>query len=219
MTELELKLWAANLVGERKDWSFDTFPNQKCFRLDMVKRWTTAPHYSLPGLLLFGKAGTGKTSLAASAARYRIACGDGENKWWDRMTDPKIMAAVQQGELRKRPAPVLFEWWPTMAMSFSKAMGHDGDDDDSPSFDAIINEIHNRVTFLILDDVDVGHATPFREMALLTILGLMDDGLKLVVTLNRQPGELVQVLGERAVDRLLGKRFLKIQFQGSSLRG
>lgn len=219
MTEWELKLWAANFVGERRDWSFGTFPDQRCFRLEMVKKWATAPLSSPPGLLLFGKAGTGKTGLAVCAARFRVMAGDGEEKWWSRSADPKILEACGRGELRRRPAPVFFQWWPSMVDRLSKSMQSSGDDDDRPTFDVLIEEVRQRVTLLVLDDVDVGHPTPFREMALLTLLGLADEGMRLVVTLNRQPGELVPVLGERVVDRLMGKRFLKVQFLGSSLRG
>lgn len=167
---------------------------------------------------MFGKAGTGKTGLAVCAARFRVLSGDGEERWWVRTADLMIMDAVQQGVFRRRPAPVFFEWWPTMSGYLSKATSHDWND-DHPSFDSLLEEIENRVTLLVLDDVDVGHPTPFREMVLLNILGLMDKGMRFVVTLNRQPGELVSVLGERVVDRLMGKKFLKIPFTGSSLRG
>jgi DNA replication protein DnaC len=118
-------------------------------------------------------------------------------------------------------APVRFEWWPDMYERFVKAsrVTDPLEDTDRPDVKTLLTDIQREVSFLVIDDIDLGEYTAFKETLLLRLLQVTDGKLKnLVVTMNRGPVEAIPVLGERVVDRLFSDRFFCVHVTGGSLR-
>lgn len=218
----QAKLWAANLLGPRADWTFESFPMKETDTYARVKTWATnsiVRHQSY-GLLLYGKAGAGKTGLAVSAARARVDADAGSPYHWMTTANMGMKSAVDRGDARKRYAPIYFEWWADTVRKFRKAARSNGDDPETnPDENQLFAEIQERSDLFVFDDIDVGDPSGFREQLLLTLINQFVEGKRnIVLTMNRSPLDAVEYLGERIVDRIIGKDFLKVPFEGKSLR-
>lgn len=211
----ELKLWAANIRGAKATWSFDTSSASEDAVI-LVRNWAKLP--TAPGLLLYGRAGLGKTGLAVSALREIIGAGFGEQGRWDYVTLSKVVQAVEVHGDRQPLAPVWFDWWPGLVRRFGEAARGNGE--EAESYGQLQQEFERHVRIAALDDFDIASATPFREELMVWFLDEFTDyGRNLIVTINkRSPEELMEFIGERATDRLFSKRFLQVRMDGGSLR-
>lgn len=73
--------------------------------------------------------------------------------------------------------------------------------------------------FLILDEVGVQHGSEFEVMAIASIIDVRNRScLPTVAISNHSPAEVMQILGERAFDRLMGYGGKVIEMRGRSLR-
>lgn len=215
--KLEARLTAANILGKRRGWTFDSHPGPAT-QTHLVKQWARSSETASRGLLLFGNAGTGKTGLGVAALREMVAKGDGSAYYWMLASSEKTLADVKAGDMRRRPAPVAYESWSSMIRRFQHAAtGREAD--DVSEYD-LIREYGERCSCLMLDDIDVGQMTPFREAILLVFLAWVEESdRRLILTMNRGPAEAASVLGDRVVDRITGSDFLKVKMAGDSLRG
>jgi hypothetical protein len=164
------------------------------------------------GVVLYGPAGTGKTGLAVCVLRDLAAVGFGDTLLWNLATAPGVRAAVLSGDDPEEPSPCWFERFSRLL-----ALRRREQWDEAGWFE----QLEQRVSALVLDDVGVDAGTPYRESFLLQHVEWAQDrrGRALVITLNPPPAKWEEVLGERIADRLLDPRwFLKVQLGGASLR-
>ena len=204
---------AAALPAECHAWSFGSFPGDPV-ALDIAQRWALAP---VPlGLVLQGPPGLGKTGLAVSIAREWAENGVGSRGLWNLMTFSPYRLEAQAGRIRPRPAPVWFERWPDLR---DRLRGTWGLADHALREEALHEELRNRVTALVVDDLDVDAASDWKEAVVLRLLCWPERGLRLVVTVNVQVEELPRRLGDRSADRLLDpSHFRLVRMSGRSLR-
>lgn len=214
---LEARLSAANILGKKRGWTFELHPGVPT-QTAAVKNWVRNSEKVPRGLLLFGNAGTGKSGLGISALREMIEKGVGSSYYWLLTSGKKTIREVEAGEMRRRPAPVMFESWSSLIRRLQHAMA--GKDDDPVTEYELIREYQDRCSCLMLDDIDVGALTPFREALLLVFLAWVEESdRRLILTMNRAPEDAASHLGERVIDRITGTDFLKVKMSGASLRG
>ncbi len=214
---LEARLTAANILGKKRGWTFELHPGVPS-HVEAVKNWVRNPDDVPRGLLLFGNAGTGKSGLGIAALREMIEKDFGSAYYWMLTAGAKTLMDVKEGDMRRRPAPVTYESWSSMIRRFQNAAVGRGADDVTEY--EMIREYGDRCSCLMLDDIDVGQMTPFREAILLVFLAWVEESdRRLIVTMNRTPEDAASVLGDRVVDRITGRDFLKVKMSGVSLRG
>ena len=214
---LDARLVAANILGKKRDWTFESHPGPAT-QTHLVRKWVNAPKTAPRGLLLFGNSGTGKSGLGIAALRDMIEKGVGSEYYWMLTSGRKTIGDVEAGHMRRRPAPVMYDSWASFIRRLQHAMA--GRDDDAETEYELIREYSDRCTCLMLDDIDVGQLTPFREALLLVFLAWTEESdRRLILTMNREPEDAAPFLGERVIDRITGSDFLKVKMSGASLRG
>lgn len=187
--------------------------------LEQVEQWAAPPTPRPLGLILCGSVGVGKTGAAVAALRYRAtsesACeGVGYNAdRWREVTHPGVLAAQQTGRLPHSFAPALFVRWSDLLLATSVVPGKPW------AAPALLDAIEERVFLLVVDDLDMGTPTPFRETLLLNLIERPSRNRALILTMNRTPAQAVEFLGERVVDRLYATSdYLLVRQGGPTLR-
>jgi len=165
-------------------------------------------------LILYGKPGTGKTGLGVCALRELAAACVGKMFTWNMATSPGVRASVASGEDPQRPSPVWFERWSRLLLHHRSAKW-----DELGWFE----QIEDRVTVLMLDDITVDTGTQFRESLLLNHFEWAEDrdDRALILTMNESPDELIKrkVFTERITDRICeARRFDLVEVSGGSRR-
>jgi DNA replication protein DnaC len=143
-------------------------------------------------MLLIGNVGTGKTSLACRLLRYLI---------------DKVSVDGRQ----IRP---LFEVNFTTERSIINGRKPGGD---------ITNDIFRnhycKPQLLVIDEIGACKSSEFVEDTMLELISYRYSSLlTTILTTNMGVEDLVSRLGERVVDRLLGKRYEQVLMEGRSLR-
>lgn len=185
---------------------FGTYPRLGP-ELKAVAEWASRAETNL---VLYGKAGLGKTGLGVCALRRLAARGFGSAFQWNIVTSPEVVAAVLSGEDERLLAPCWFE-------RFSRLLTMNR----RPEWDAAdwFQQLEESVACLMLDDVGTDTGTQFRESFLLQHLDwALDFDRRVVVTMNLPLERWAAVLGEPTADRLLSSDFTKVEFSGESLR-
>lgn len=216
---LALRLAAANIHGRFMNYTFATFPQhagvEEAFRI--AREYASTAKSDPPGLLLVGPTGTGKTSLAISIGQERIRAADPSEGAWQYQVTPRIMEQYRGGTLRRRPAPVHFETWTDLKTRWrqdERRKADEGEDDGT-----LLDELHAWCRLLILDEIGLGEFSLWREELMLGILARVEQGRRLVLTSNREPADLIQVIGDRAADRLTDPQMFRVvAVTGPSLR-
>jgi len=218
--EQRCRLEAAGLKGRQLKWSFKSAPTQvqNSTAYKAVKAWSNTKTPKPPGLVLYGPAGLGKTGLAISTVRERAFAGDGAAIDWVSTAHPDVRRGMATKGLRVRAAPVWFESWASISMRLWSASMNGVDRSDPRSVGELIDELQS-LSLLVVDDLDVGTYTEFREMVMLSILERVSLGKRLIIVMNRAPEELIDSFGERVADRLQDTEMvLVIPMSGESLR-
>ena len=232
--ELDEIVQAHNDIGSRLKasgvpyaWSWDTIIHPEgssaARAAAILRTWSRQPA-PIRGILLHGGAGLGKTGIAVSIIRDAVMRQDGARWVWNLTTAPKVLAAVEAGDFRRRPAPATFYRWRDLKSLLDRAkIGQTPWDDEMPPLTAekVLRELEERCSVLALDDIDVDTLTPWKEEILLRLLDLPLQGTRVVITTNADPTspDGVARLGERVVDRLMDPSlFARFALTGNSLR-
>lgn len=163
-------------------------------------------------VVLWGTVGSGKTGLGSCALASLAALGAGSTFYWNMATGAGVAAAIAAGDLKRRPSPCWFESWSRLLSLYRRERF-----DEEGWFD----QLEERVSVLMLDDVGVDTGTPFRESFLLRHVEWAADraGRSLILTINAPPSEWLGALGARVADRLVDPaRFSVVEVAGPSLR-
>jgi hypothetical protein len=224
----EGRLWAANLSGPYLNWSFATVPKKVSAEAQvMVQAWSKGEHRRYKGLVIYGPTGTGKTGLLVSAGHAMIRQGFGDPMRW-LLTAPRSAemlverdTAIREGH-RKRVAPVWYETWTQYERRLRRAsrVGRDaGLGDEEPLDFVVMEEMAVQAQLLLLDGLDVGTFTDWKEGMMLDLVDRPTNGRLIAVTLLCSPAEAEERLGPRVADRLLDpSQYLVVQLNGGSLR-
>ena len=200
----EARAALVNAPGWTKHLTTKTFPR----RLPDARGFGVAVF----GLALFGSVGAGKTGFGACILRDLAAAGFGSWFYWNLVTGVGVAEAVEAGILPRLPSPCWYESWPRLLAARRREKW-----DEEGWFE----QLEERVSALMLDDVGVDAGTPFRESILLRHVEWAAErsGRILILTLNDRPPEWTRVLGDRVADRLLdATRFAVVELAGASLR-
>lgn len=214
-----VRLACANIIGRMAGWTFETFPHHPGAEaaLEGAHAYAATNKPDPPGILFVGPTGVGKTGLAVAIAQARIAVSDGGESTWNYLASDRIVEQYRKGELRRRPTPVYFEPWASMKSRWrqdERRKVQENEDDGT-----LLDELDRWCTLLILDEVGIGQFSPWAEELLLSLLSRVERGRRLIVTANREPAELIEVIGERAADRLTDPDMFRIvAVMGASLR-
>lgn len=208
-------LWATGIPHRMRHWSFKTFPVTELNRdaRDRAEEW--ADSWRTPGLCLYGVAGAGKTGLAVSIIRHRISQDASQDLQWKILSHPDVYAAVAQGRLpHQQFAPIWFQRWLRLADRIYQTQASVSQESAS----MLMAEI-DKIDTLVLDDVDTGALTPWKEEILLRIVERVEQHQSTVFTMNHHPLELALIMGERLADRLADEEvFTHIWVRGPTLR-
>ena len=208
------------------DWSWNTVahePRTPAHKAAGLLRLWSEGESSIPGILLHGGAGLGKTGMAVAIVNDAAGRGDGATWAWNVVTAPRVLAMVASGDFRRRPAPASFYRWRDLKSLLDRAKVGSTPWDETPTLTAekVLREIEDRCVVLAVDDIDVDTLTPWKEEILLRLLELPVSGCRVVVTTNADPAspDGIARLGERVVDRLLDPQtFARFHLTGNSLR-
>lgn len=200
--------YAVGLVGVLDDVSFEASPAPP----DIVKRikgWCAEPQPR--GLCLYGPARSGKTSLAACVARERVNCGDDAPRhdlqqldgawtaWHLLASDRTPCDDVWKREFSD--ARALGGFAPVQLLASTELEAILRHATRLYRYDAALFALEEKVETLVIDDIDVGQPTPWREQVLHYLFERVNRGRKLVVTMNRVP-ERAPNLTDRLIARL-----------------
>jgi len=216
------RMWAANIST---DTSLKTFPNS-AVSVGAIQ-WAEEGHKKWPGLIICGGPGCGKTGVAIGIGQEFILNGFGDAFRW-MLAAPHSSAALEERICetekgrRKRVAPVWYETWTQYERRIRKAMRSGTDTqlgDDNPCDFVIQEEVERQVGLLLLDGIDVGGMTDWREGIMLDIVERPSHRKLTVITLSSTPPELEAQLGARIVDRLMDEQVWgRLVLSGGSLR-
>lgn len=225
-TSPEDRLAAASLPDP--GWAWESAPHppgsDSARAASLLRLWSAAAGSdAVPGVVLCGGAGLGKTGIAQMVVRDAALRGDGDPAHWVYAASPRVRAAVASGDFRRRPAPAEFRRWRDLKSLLDRAKAGQLPWEEAPPLTAekVLREVEERCAVLALDDVDVDAATPWKEEVLLRLLELPRVGRRLVLTMNVDPAapEGVARLGERVVDRLMDPSvFARFRLAGDSAR-
>lgn len=151
---------------------------------------------------LYGPVGRGKTVLAVCALRAHARRGAGSTFYWNMVTGVGNRTAVERGDRAPRLAPCWFESWSRLLSLHRREKW-----DEEGWFE----QLEERVSVLVLDDVGVDAGTPYRESFLLRhVEWASAPGRALILTVNDPPSAWDTVLGER-IEARLRNRFLLVR--------
>jgi DNA replication protein DnaC len=92
--------------------------------------------------------------------------------------------------------PVWFTSWLDLEQRLRIAMV-------TQSADEVLQAIEDNVACLVLDDVDVGAPSPWRESVLYRLFERPNRNRRIIVTMNRSPADAPGAVTERCASRLI----------------
>ena len=214
----ERALYAANVRGRLVARTFTGSPADRGV-VEAVKAWSRAATPDPAGLCLCGPTQAGKTGLAVAAAqaRWRRENAPGRIYPVPGLTEWHLCASTLGSDEDWRArcdaslwrsaafAPVLFTTWVALEHQLRLAL-------TERRFDEMLEALEDRVGLLVLDDLDTGSYSPWRESVLFSLLERPLRGRRIIVTLNRNPDAPTELLTDRLVSRLNNPElFLKLE--------
>ena len=199
--ELAARYWAAGLPARFAGWDFATHPRKDWVHRSMYT-WAAKVNPPVPGIVLCGAPGTGKTGLMVSALQELILRTPKAE--WGELLAPGYRVSVARGQTLRRPGTIFFQPFSALFVR-----------DNADQWVAALEQVDT----LGLDDADVINMTAWREGMLKRLVERVNEGKRTILTLNNEPQHLVGALGERVVDRLCERSLWAVfHLKGSSLR-
>lgn len=201
-----------NVPEWMSDLSLSTFPRPV---QGNVNQWLTSAGQREvpPGLLLYGKVGTGKTGLGCSILKQLATTGFGDRFHWNLLTGANVPESYKVGRLNDADliAPC---WFMTWSGFLRKCFARRIEQEWWENFD-------EKVSALMIDDVmdTTAVLSPVEERSLREQMewlyeprGYSRQPRVLILTCNAQPGLWDGAVGMRIADRLRDtKRFLSVE--------